>query len=55
LFFYKCDNFYNKESEGGILYSDETLNIDWQLDTNQLIISDKDKVLPTMENARKIW
>lgn len=55
LFFYKCDNFYNKESEGGILYNDETLNIDWQLDTNQLIISDKDKVLPTMENARKIW
>ena len=29
-FFYKCDNFYNKESEGGIIYNDTTLNIDWQ-------------------------
>jgi dTDP-4-dehydrorhamnose 3,5-epimerase len=28
--FYKCDNFYNKESEGGIIYNDPTLNIDWQ-------------------------
>ena len=55
LFFYKCDNFYNKESEGGILYSDKTLNIDWQLHTDQLIISDKDKVLPNFQNAKKVW
>ena len=28
-FFYKCDNFYNKESEGGLIYNDSTVNIDW--------------------------
>ena len=54
-FFYKCDNFYNKESEGGIIYNDKTLNIDWQFPLNELIISDKDKVQPTLENAKKIW
>ena len=29
VFQYKCDNFYNKESEGAILYCDETINIPW--------------------------
>jgi dTDP-4-dehydrorhamnose 3,5-epimerase len=29
-FFYKCDNLYNKESEGGIIYNDPSLQIDWQ-------------------------
>lgn len=54
-FFYKCDNFYNKESEGGIIYSDSTLNIDWQFPTENLIISEKDTVLPNLENAKKAW
>jgi dTDP-4-dehydrorhamnose 3,5-epimerase len=54
-FFYKCDNFYNKESEGGILYNDATVNIDWQFPTDNLIISEKDKMQPNLENARKIW
>lgn len=54
-FFYKCDNFYNKESEGGLMYNDLNLNIDWQFPTENLLISEKDKVLPTLENARKIW
>lgn len=54
-FFYKCDNFYEKESEGGILFNDRTLDIDWKLPTSELIISDKDKVQPTLENAKKAW
>ena len=54
-FFYKCDNFYNKESEGGITFDDVTLNIDWRLSTDRLIISEKDLVLPTLENAKKAW
>lgn len=54
-FFYKCDNFYNKESEGGIIYKDITLDIDWQLSTEKLIISEKDSVQPTLENAKKAW
>lgn len=51
-FFYKCDNYYNKDSEGGIIFSDPTLNIDWKLPHEQLIVSEKDKILPTLENAR---
>ena len=54
-FFYKCDNFYNKESEGGIIYNDKSLNIDWQMPEADLIISEKDKVLPTINNARQVW
>lgn len=54
-FFYKCDNFYNKESEGGIIFNDSSLNIDWNFQDFDLIISEKDKVLPTLENAKKVW
>ena len=54
-FFYKCDNFYNKESEGGIIFNDATIHIDWQFPLNELHISEKDKVQPTLENAKKAW
>jgi dTDP-4-dehydrorhamnose 3,5-epimerase len=50
-FFYKCDNFYNKESEGGIIYNDPSIGIDWKLPENLLLVSDKDKGLPILENA----
>ena len=51
-FFYKCDNYYNKESEGGIIYNDDTLKIDWKIPEDLLVVSEKDKILPTLENAR---
>ena len=54
-FFYKCDNFYNKESEGGIRYNDKTINIDWSFPIENLLISEKDKVQPNLENAKKAW
>src|SRR5258705_12593503 len=44
--FYKCDSFYNKESEAGILYNDPSLNIDWKTPAGKEIISEKDKDLP---------
>jgi dTDP-4-dehydrorhamnose 3,5-epimerase len=50
-FFYKCDNFYNKASEGGIIYNDPQLNIDWQLKESELLVSAKDEILPTLEMA----
>jgi len=49
VFNYKCDNVYNKDSEGGIIYNDPTLKIDWILSEEHFIISDKDKVLPTIQ------
>ncbi|MBK8951595.1 MAG: dTDP-4-dehydrorhamnose 3,5-epimerase [Chitinophagaceae bacterium] len=41
---YKCDNFYNRSSEGGIIYNDPALNIDWQIPAGKEIISEKDLV-----------
>ena len=54
-FFYKCDNFYNAASEGGILFNDPTLTIDWKFPIEDMIISEKDQQLPTLENAKKVW
>jgi len=51
IFSYKCDNFYNKESEQGIIYNDKDLNIDWQLPESEFIVSEKDTILPTFKNA----
>ncbi|HEY0678677.1 MAG TPA: dTDP-4-dehydrorhamnose 3,5-epimerase [Chitinophagaceae bacterium] len=39
---YKCDNYYHKESEGGILYNDASLNIDWKIPLDKAIVSEKD-------------
>ncbi len=51
-FQYKCSNFYNKESEGGLLYSDPQIAIDWTL-TEGLNLSDKDKLHPTLSQAKQ--
>lgn len=44
--FYKCDEFYKKESEGGIAHSDPLLAIDWRIPAGKEIISEKDKRYP---------
>jgi len=51
IFCYKCDNFYDKASEGGIIYNDATLKIDWHLPEEQFLVSEKDLLLPTFEEA----
>lgn len=48
-FFYKCDNYYNKASEGGIKYDDKDLAIDWKLPKSQLVISEKDQQNPSFK------
>lgn len=50
--FYKCDAFYNKESEGGIAWNDPLLNIDWKIPAGKEIISEKDARHPVL-NAGK--
>ena len=47
VFFYKCSNLYDKASETGVRWNDPELNIDWRV--QDPIISDKDRVLPTMD------
>lgn len=58
-FRYKCDNLYNKESEGGIRYNDKTINIDWGtlLDGIKPVLSEKDEKAPTLNecNANFIY
>ncbi len=53
IFTYKCDNVYNKNAEGGLLYNDPTLNIDWQIDLSKAIFSEKDIVLPNFGKHKK--
>ncbi len=42
IFQYKCDNFYAPEADGGISIKDVSLNIDWQIPTENAILSEKD-------------
>lgn len=48
---YKCDNFYNKECERGIIFNDPSLNIDWKIDLSKAIVSSKDLVHPDLAHA----
>lgn len=50
VFSYKCDNFYNKDSEGGVLWNDPDLNINWQLPDSDIIISEKDMIMPGLSS-----
>lgn len=54
IFAYKCDNFYDSESEGGIIYNDATLNLDWHLPEEEFIISEKDKNLPSFKELMNL-
>ena len=51
IFAYKCDNFYNKDAEGSVIYNDPDLNIDWKLPADSIILSEKDKTLPTFAES----
>jgi dTDP-4-dehydrorhamnose 3,5-epimerase len=48
---YKTDDFHYPEFEGGILYNDPVLNIDWKIPEAEMIISDRDKKHPTLKEA----
>jgi dTDP-4-dehydrorhamnose 3,5-epimerase len=49
---YKCDAFYNKESEAGIRYHDPALNIDWKIPADKIIVSEKDRQLPLLKDCQ---
>lgn len=54
VFFYKCDDFYNKEAEQGILYNSPELKIDWGIKPGTEIVSEKDMTLPTFNEFFKV-
>jgi dTDP-4-dehydrorhamnose 3,5-epimerase len=50
-FFYKCDNYYHKLSEGGIIYNDPQLAINWLLPSEDLLLSEKDLMLKNLNDV----
>lgn len=52
---YKCDVLYNKESESGILFNDPKLGIDWRVEQDKMVVSDKDLVLPVFDPLQIIF
>jgi len=51
-FFYKCDNFYEKSAEIGIMYNDKDLGIDWMIPENEASISEKDLILNAFSSLK---
>ena len=51
VFQYKCDNFYNKESEGSVAWNDETFAIDWKIEKENILLSEKDKNSKSLADA----
>ncbi|TCI84770.1 dTDP-4-dehydrorhamnose 3,5-epimerase [Tenacibaculum sp. M341] len=52
IFTYKCDNFYHPEAEGGVMYNDADLGIDWMLNDDEIQLSEKDTVLPLLKDLK---
>ena len=48
---YKCDSYYNKSSEGSIIWNDADLGIDWKIPAGKEIISEKDAVHPAFKDC----
>ena len=51
VFQYKCDNYYNKESEGAIAWNDPQLAIDWRIPADKVLLSEKDRQTSNMADA----
>lgn len=52
---YKCDNLYSKEHEGGMLYNDPAISIDWKIDMGKAIVSEKDKKQPLAAESNNLF
>lgn len=55
IFAYKVDNYYSPKNDRGILFNDEALDIDWQLKDSELKLSQKDKIQPTLQEAKNMF
>lgn len=55
VFQYKCDNLYAPQSEGAIIWNDPTIGIDWQIPAEDVILSAKDKLHPTLADALELF
>lgn len=50
VFQYKCDNYYHPEADGGISIADDSLGIDWMIDAEEAILSEKDTKHPLLKD-----
>jgi len=55
IFQYKCDNYYAPQYEGALAWNDPDLNIDWQISTENLILSEKDKLHTSLKKAEWLF
>ena len=55
IFAYKVDNYYSPDDDRGIAFDDMELNIDWQVDTAELMLSEKDKIQPKLSQAKDLF
>ena len=55
IFQYKCDNLYAPQAEGAIAWDDPKIGIDWGVDTNDILLSEKDKHHPTLAEAQYLF
>jgi dTDP-4-dehydrorhamnose 3,5-epimerase len=52
VFTYKCDDYYHPGAEAGIIYNDSSIGIDWKIPEEDAKLSEKDKLLPELKNAK---
>jgi len=52
---YKCDNYYAPRSEGGIAWNDPSLAIDWRIPPERVVLSEKDRNRPRLEEAGELF
>lgn len=55
IFQYKCDSFYNKESEGAVAWNDPELAIDWRIPADKVVLSEKDKLSKNIADAEYLF
>lgn len=55
IFSYKCDNLYHPEAEGGVIFNDATLNIDWRIPQEKMVTSAKDMLHPTFDKLDNVF
>ncbi len=51
IFSYKCDNYYAPNYDSGVIYNDKNINIDWGVEIDKLIVSEKDLLLSPLKKA----
>ena len=55
VFQYKCDNYNAPQSEGAIAWNDPRIGIDWRIPASDVLLSDKDRKHPSLEEAPELF